>query len=128
MRVNMLTRQLGLTDDQKARATTIFTDAATAEQNLHTSMQTARTALSDAVKANNPGAIDQAANTIGGLTGQLLSIQSRADAAFYAILTPDQQSKFGSMRGPGPGPGGMGQMGGGGWGRSRQGGRPGQQQ
>jgi Spy/CpxP family protein refolding chaperone len=111
MRVNMLAQQLGLTDDQKAKATTIFTDAMTAEQTIQTSMQTARTALSDAVKANNSNAIDQAATTIGTLTGQMVSIQSKADAAFYAILTPDQQSKFSTTRGPG-GPGMMGGFGG----------------
>lgn len=118
MRVNMLAQQLGLTDDQKAKATTIFTDAMTAEQTVQTSMHTARTALSDAVKANNSNAIDQAATTIGTLTGQMTSIQGKADAAFYAILTPDQQSKFETTRGPGMGPGMMG--GPGGWGGRRQ--------
>lgn len=110
MRVNMLTTQLGLTDDQKARATTIFTDAANAAQTIHTSLQTAHTALSDAVKKNNPGGIDAAAATIGTLTGQLVSIESKADAAFYAILTPDQQTKYDSRPHGGFG-GGMGPRG-----------------
>jgi Spy/CpxP family protein refolding chaperone len=128
MRVDMLAQRLGLTDAQKAQATTIFTNAATAETTVQTSMRTARTALSDAVKANNSNAIDQAATTIGTLTGQMASIQGKADAAFYAILTPDQQSKFDTTRGPG-GPGMMGPMGaGGGFGGRRGQGRQPQNQ
>jgi hypothetical protein len=43
----------------------------------------------------------------GTLDGQLTAINSKAEAAFYAILTADQQTKFVSIprRGPG-GPGG----------------------
>lgn len=47
----------------------------------------------------------------GSLSGQILSIQSKADAAFRAILTPDQQAKLDQLGGFagggfGPGPGG----------------------
>jgi hypothetical protein len=45
---------------------------------------------------------------IGTLTGQILSIESKANAAFYAILTADQQAqftKFGGLRAGGRGPG-----------------------
>ncbi|MBV6430979.1 MAG: hypothetical protein IANPNBLG_01101 [Bryobacteraceae bacterium] len=103
-RVNFLTRSLNLTDAQKSQATTIFTNAATAAQSVHTNMQTARQSLRDAVKKNDAAAIDQASQTIGNLTGQLTSIESKANAAFYAILTPDQQTKFdsGIRRGFGP--------------------------
>jgi Spy/CpxP family protein refolding chaperone len=111
MRVNMLATQLGLTDDQKARATTIFTDAANAVQTVHTNMQAAHTALEDAVKKNNPGAIDTAAGTIGTLTTQLVSTESKAEAAFYSILTPDQQTKYDSRPHGGGFGGGMGPRG-----------------
>jgi Spy/CpxP family protein refolding chaperone len=116
-RVNFLTRTLNLTDAQKSQATTIFTNAATAAQSIHTNMQTARQTLRDAVKKNDSAAIDQAAQTIGNLTGQLTSIEGKANAAFYAILTPDQQTKFDSGPGRGFGPG----MGPQGFGRSRMG-------
>jgi len=44
---------------------------------------------------------------------QQVSIQSKADAALYLILTPDQQAKMPEVRGPGgpgfgPPPGGRG--------------------
>jgi len=48
------------------------------------------------------------AANIGLLTGQIQAIQSKANAAFYAILTADQQTKFDQIGfgGFGPGPGG----------------------
>ena len=109
MHVEMLAVQLNLTDDQKARATTICTDAHTAVQGIQTSMQTAREALAAAVKKNDVAAIDQAAAAIGTATAQLTAINGKADAAFYAILTADQQAQADKMppRGGGPGRGMM---------------------
>lgn len=113
-RVEMLTRFLSLTDAQVSQATTIFTDAQTAAAPLRTSAQDARKALQTAVKANDAGGITNAANTIGGLTGQEVAIQGKADAAFYQILTADQKAKYDQRGGMGPGmgmgPGGMGGM------------------
>src|SRR5215831_14544584 len=87
MRVSMLTSQLSLTDAQKTSATTIFTDAYTASQSIQSSLRTNRQSLSDAVKKNDTATIDQLSVTTGTLTGQLTAIQTKADAAFYAILT-----------------------------------------
>jgi len=112
MRVAHLTALLGLTSAQQTQATTIFTNAYTAGQSIQTSLQTDRTTLSDAVKANTTTTIDQVSGTIGTLQGQLLAINSKADAAFYAILTADQKTTYDSMpHGPG-GPGGPGGHGG----------------
>lgn len=115
MRVDRLAQRLSLTDAQKTQATKIFTDAQTASQPIITSIQDNHTSLRDAVKKNDLGAIDQLSSTIGGLNGQLTSIQAKADAAFYAILTPDQQSKYGTGGMAGRFGGGM--MGRPGWGR-----------
>ena len=108
-KVAHLATLLTLTDDQKARATSIFTDAFTSSQTIQTNLRTARESLPAAVKANNPSSIDQLASTVGSLTGQLIAIDSKADAAFYNLLTTDQRTKFDSLphRGPG-GPGGFG--------------------
>ena len=115
MRVGFLANSLTLTDDQKARATTILTDAATASESIHTSERANRQALGDAVKQNNVGAIDQLSVTAGTLAGQLTAIDSKANAAIYALLTPDQQAKFDTIPhggpGGGPGPGGAGAAG-----------------
>lgn len=117
MRVNMLSKILSLTDEQKAAATKIFTDAATANQALREQIAAAHEALGTAVKASNTAAIEQAARDIGTYTGQMAATEGKAEAAFYQLLTPDQQKTFDAMphrgpggRGPGMGmhPGGMG--------------------
>ncbi len=112
-RVERLISRLTLTTAQAAQATTIFTNALNAITPLEINLRTAHDALPAAVKANNTATIDQLSSTIGSLEGQILAIQNKADAAFYAILTVDQKSKldqtgFGGLGGPGgfgPGPG-----------------------
>jgi Spy/CpxP family protein refolding chaperone len=111
-KVARLTTLLTLTTAQQADATTIFTNEQTALAPLITSMQTARTALQTAVQKNDLTGIDTQATLIGSLTTQEVEVHSKADAAFYAILTPDQVTKYeqietrspgGFGRGPGPG-------------------------
>ena len=112
--VARLTNLLTLTTAQQTQATTIFTDALTAITPLQTSEVTARQALPAAVKSNATATIDQLSTTIGSLEGQMMSIQNKADAAFYAILTADQQTKLDQTNfrnGPGLGPGGPGFVG-----------------
>jgi Spy/CpxP family protein refolding chaperone len=113
-RIEMLTTLLSLIADQQQQATTIFTNAATSESTLRDSLKTAHQSLNDAVKKNDVPGIDQVSNTVGNLTAQLTSIEAKAHAAFYLILTPDQQAKLSQLqsqrRGPfgrGAGPGGF---------------------
>ena len=102
--VSRLTSLLTLTTSQQAQATTIFTNALNAITPLQTTINTDYTPLATAVKSNATATIDQLASAIGTAEGQSLSIQNKADAAFYAILTADQQTKL-SQR---PFPGGVG--------------------
>jgi Spy/CpxP family protein refolding chaperone len=109
--VDRLTTLLNLTTAQASQGTTIFTNSITATSALQTTLSTDRQSLQAAVKSNAASTIDQLSSTIGGLSGQILSIQSKADAAFYAILTSDQQAKLDQLGGFGrggfgPGPGG----------------------
>ena len=84
-------------------------------------METARTALQTAVEANDTTGVSSQANQIGTLTAQEVTARATADAAFYLILTSDQQTKFktlgtsgGGRGGRGGGPGGLfGALGGG---------------
>lgn len=125
-RVARLTTLLTLTTTQQTEATTIFTTEQTALSGLMTSMQTARTTLQTAVEKNDQTGIATEATQIGALTTQEVEAQAKADAAFYAILTTDQQTKYTSLQsgGPGGGPGGPGGFGGpGGPGFGRGGGR-----
>lgn len=109
-KVAHLATLLSLSDDQKARATSIFTDAFTSSQTIQTNLRTARESLAAAAKANNTASIDQLAASIGSLTGQLVAIDTKAEAAFYNLLTTDQRTKYDSL--PHRGPGGFGGPGG----------------
>jgi len=108
--VARLTKLLDLNSTQQASATTIFTTEETALATIRTNMHTARTALQADIKSGNAVDITTQATTIGGLTTQEVEAQGTADAAFYAILTADQQSKYESLgpRGGFGGPGGPG--------------------
>jgi Spy/CpxP family protein refolding chaperone len=102
------TTLLDLTSSQQALATAIFTTQQTGLQALQTPMQAAQTALETAVTSNT--GLSAAASQIGSLTAQQVLIQATGDAAFYAILTADQQTKLTELNkpgqgGPGPGPG-----------------------
>jgi len=111
-RVAHLTALLTLTPSQVTQATTIFTNAQTASSTLQTTLNADRTSMQAAVKTNSTSTIDQLASSIGTLTGQITAIQNKAEAAFYAILTPAQQTALGAAGGGGfgggrggPGPG-----------------------
>ena len=109
-----MTTLLSLSTAQHTQATTIYTNAQAAAKTVHESMRTAHTSLNAAVKKNDVAAIETLAQQIGSYQAQLVSIQSKAEAAFYATLTPDQQSKYDTLqstRGGFGGPGGpMGSM------------------
>ncbi len=114
--IQFLTDALSLTSSQQAQATTIFTAAATSEDGQRAAMKSAHDALQAAIKANDSAAIDAAAKNIANLMAQFISTQAKAQAAFYQILTPEQQSKRGALGGPGMhgmgrGPGGPGGFG-----------------
>jgi len=112
-RVSLLTTLLNLTAAQQQEATTIFTNAAGADGSARAGMRTARQTLMTAIRNNDSATIDQVSATIGNLTAQSTSTQAKADAAFYQILTPDQQTKLAQFEsqgrgfGRGMGPGGF---------------------
>jgi Spy/CpxP family protein refolding chaperone len=112
-RVNFLTTILSLTAAQQQQAMTIFTDAATTALTVRSNLKTAHQSLGNAVKSNDISSIDQVSITIGNLTAQQVSTKAKANAAFYQILTPDQQAKFNQIQSQrhgrfgGRGPGGF---------------------
>jgi Spy/CpxP family protein refolding chaperone len=117
--VSRLTTLLDLTTAQQTQATTIFTTEQTALATIHTTLETEETALQTAILKNDQTGINAAATQIGSLTTQEIMARGAAEAAFYAILTTDQQTKFATLKlagffgglgdfgyGPGPGRGG----------------------
>jgi len=113
MRVNMLATQLNLTDAQKTSAVSIFTAAYTAAQTIQTNLQTNRQSLHTAIQKNDTASIDQLSAASGTLNGQLTAINSKAEAAFYALLTAEQKTLYDALpqRGGPGGPGGPGPRG-----------------
>lgn len=93
-RVNFMTKLLSLTPAQQQQATTIFTNAQATEKTVHGNMKAAHEGLQQAIVSNNAAAIDQSAVTIGNLMTQGISTRAKAEAAFYQILTPEQQAKL----------------------------------
>lgn len=107
MHVATMTTLLSLSSGQQAQATTIDANARTAAKYIQTNMRTAQTALSAAIKKNDVASIDTLTAQIGTLHAQSLAIQSKAEAAFYAMLTPEQQTKYDTLHHGGfGGPGG----------------------
>ena len=92
--VSFLTTLLTLSTGQATQATTIFTTALNSITPIETKIDTAQTALSTAIKANDTAGITTQAAAIGTGEGQIVAIQANADAAFYALLTADQKTKL----------------------------------
>ncbi len=108
-RIAFLKTLLNLTDTQTTQATTIFTNAANAAAPLQANLFEARKEMREAVKTNNVAGIDQLSATIGSLTGETTAIHSKAEAAFYALLTAEQRTRYDSFGPGGPAmPGGPG--------------------
>ena len=100
--VNVLNILLTLTTGQQDQATTIFTDAATAEATSRESLKATYQSLQDAVANHDSAAIDRISLTIGTLNAQVTALEAKADAALYEILTPEQQTKFKQSQEQGP--------------------------
>jgi hypothetical protein len=98
-KVERLTKLLTLNTTQASEATTLFTNALSAVTPIETSLRADRQSLQTAVKANDAATIESLSTNIGLLTGQILTIQNKADAVFYASLTPAQQNTLIQSRG-----------------------------
>ena len=101
-RLKFLTTILSLSSAQQQQALTIFTNAGNSETSWHETMKAAHDALDTAVKNNDSAGISQAATSIGDLTAQMITAHSKADAAFYQILTADQKTKYSELEPHGP--------------------------
>jgi Spy/CpxP family protein refolding chaperone len=97
-KVDRLTKLLTLNASQVTQATTIFTNSLNSVTPFETSLRTDRQSLQAAVKANEITTIESLSTNIGLLTGEILSVQNKADAAFYAILSLTQQNTLSQNR------------------------------
>jgi Spy/CpxP family protein refolding chaperone len=96
-KVKTLTALLNLTSAQQQQAQAIYGSAAQSEQTLLEGEKEAREALRAAVRNDDTSAIDQVAAALGQSMAENTSIRAKADAAFYQILTAEQQSKLSDL-------------------------------
>jgi Spy/CpxP family protein refolding chaperone len=98
-RLEYLTGYLSLTEAQAAQAKTIFEAESTAVTTARGQMQSAQTALADAVKASKSDAeLDRLGAAVGDINGNISAIQAKTSVKFAAILTAAQKDKFFAMR------------------------------
>jgi Spy/CpxP family protein refolding chaperone len=92
--LNSLNALLGLTSAQQQQAAAIFAAAVTVRTAIRGNMKVARQGLTTAIKNNDSAGISQLSASLGNLTGQHTAAGASANAAFYQILTADQQKQL----------------------------------
>lgn len=98
-RLEYLTGYLTLTDAQVAQAKTIFDAEATAITTARGQLESAQTALSDAVKASKSDTeLDRLAAAAATISGNISAIHAKSTVKFAAILTTAQKDKFFAMQ------------------------------
>jgi Spy/CpxP family protein refolding chaperone len=105
--VKTLTALLNLTSNQQEQANEIYGNAAKAEQSWIEAEKKAREALREAARNNDASTIDHVSAALGQSMARSTAIRAKADAAFYQILTSEQQSKLSELEGQHLGPFGM---------------------
>ena len=93
-RVKTWTVLLNLTSVEQQQAKAIYASAVQEEQTLHEGEKDEWKALRSAVRSNDIATIDQISATLAQSMAQSTAIRAKADAAFFQILTPEQQGKF----------------------------------
>ena len=91
------TTLLTLTPQQVEQATTIFTTEATTASNSRTQEHAAHQALETAVKGNDTAAIQSNSATLGQIETERITAHANARAAFYALLSNDQKTKYSEL-------------------------------
>lgn len=90
---------LALTPTQQQQAAAILTPAVANRAAINLTLKSARQVLGTAVTSNNANTIAQASAQIGTLMAQYVTNGAMANAAFYQLLTADQQAKFAQLQG-----------------------------
>lgn len=93
-RMARIANYLQLTDAQKTQAKAIFQAANEAGQPIREQLKPMRQQLQAAITSGNSAQIDQITAGMAPLKSQLAANRAKAFSKFYAILTPDQQTKL----------------------------------
>jgi Spy/CpxP family protein refolding chaperone len=98
VRRKLMAGYLGLTDQQKTQAQTIFSNARESAKPVKEQLRQVRTDLRSAIRDGKP--VDQLAATEGSLVGKLAAIRAAAAVQFRALLTPEQLQKLQDLHQP----------------------------
>ncbi len=106
--LKFLANYLSLTAAQQTQAQSIFTAERQNSQSVMAQLKTQREAVQSAIEAGQtPEQVTQLAAAQGPLLAQEAGFRAAAQAQFWALLTPDQQTKLKSLHAsmqPGNGP------------------------
>ena len=89
-----LAKELNLTPDQQTKVRAIFADTHQRAQALEPKRREEHEALKTAVKAGNDREIDRILQQNAQLNADFQAMHVKAMAKVYAMLTPDQKTKF----------------------------------
>jgi Spy/CpxP family protein refolding chaperone len=95
--ISFLTTHLSLLANQQSQLTSIFADASASHAELKTSIKSTRRTLGQSVKNNDAAAINKTSAAIGTLVAQRHATGAHAYAAFFQLLTADQQAKLAEL-------------------------------
>ena len=96
--ISFLTTLLSLSPGQQAETVSIFAAASTQAGELKPTAKANKRSLGTSAGANNSVGIGQAALAIGKVAAQRHTIGAKANAAFFQILTSDQQETLTKFR------------------------------
>jgi len=96
--ISFLSALLSLSPGQQAETADVFAAASTAAGQLKATAKTHKTSLGTSAAANDSGGISQASLAIGKVASQRHTIDAKANAAFFQILTADQQETLTKFR------------------------------
>ena len=106
--LKFITNYFSLTAAQQTQAQTIFTAERQSSQSVMTQLKTQRQAVEAAIEAGQTAEqVTHLATAEGPLMAQEAGFNAAAQAQFWALLTPDQQTKLKALRTsmqPGNGP------------------------
>ncbi|MBM3785058.1 MAG: periplasmic heavy metal sensor [Acidobacteria bacterium] len=97
-RQEFLAGYLNLTDAQNAQVKSLYDGAQAAMETARGQMESLRTEMNAAIKANGPDAtIDRIATALGTLHAQQSAAQAKLQVKFRAILTDEQKTKLDAL-------------------------------
>jgi Spy/CpxP family protein refolding chaperone len=95
--IAFLTTHLSLMSNQQAQLASIFAAASASDAEVKTNIKATRRSPGESVRNNDGAGINKTSAAIGTLVAQRHTIGANANAAFFQLLTADQQAKLNQL-------------------------------